>query len=43
MEVKQTEIKSEMEKRLRDLWEQTQEKYQRNAKMMQEDYKKKYE
>ena len=29
-----------MEKKLRDLQEQTQEKYQRNTKLMQEEYDK---
>ena len=43
MEVKQSEIKHEMEKKLKNLQEQAQERYQRNVQLMQEGYKKKYE
>ena len=43
MEVKQSEIKHDMEQKLRNLQEQAQERYQRNVQLMQEGYKKKYE
>ena len=43
MEVKQSEIKHEMEQRLKNLQEQAQERYQRNIQLMQEGYKQKYE
>ena len=43
MEIKQSEIKCEMEQKLKNLQEQAQERYQRNAQLMQEEYKKKYD
>ena len=41
MEVKQSEIRQNKEQKLRAVQEKVQEKYQRNVKMMQEDYQKK--
>ena len=43
MEVNQSEIKHEMEQKLKNLQKQAQESYQRNVHLMQEGYKKKYE
>ena len=43
MEVKQQEIKQDMEQKLKNVREQTQEKYQMSVRQMQEEYQKKLE
>ena len=43
MEVKQSEIRQNMEQKLKAVQEEAQEIYQKNVKMMQEDYQKRLE
>ena len=43
MEIKQHEIRQDMEQKLRNVQEQTQEKYQKSVKQMQEEYQIKLE
>ena len=43
MEVKQHEIRQDMEKKLRNVQEQAQEKYQKSVRQMQEEYQMKLE
>ena len=43
MEVKQHEIRQDIEQKLRNVQEQTQEKYQKSVKQMQEEYQMKLE
>ena len=43
MEVKQHEIRQDMEQKLRNVQEQTQEKFRKSVKQMQEEYQRKLE